>query len=302
MSGIPESARYHGRFAPSPSGLLHLGSVVTAVASFLDARASGGRWSLRIEDLDRQRERPGAGDAILRELERLGLGWDGPVLRQHTRLAAYREAVASLGRTGAVFACACSRRDSGGGPYPGTCRTRELPWQDGFALRLSVPDRVLQVSDRLQGTYRQHLALDCGDFVLWRADGEPAYHLAVVVDDAWQGITDIVRGADLLDSTPRQVHLQHCLGLPQPRYAHVPLVLDADGRKLSKQTLATAVSTTSASQVLSGALDFLGLSVPATLRAAPPAEILGWAKMTWSLATVSTSSRRFSLSADTAPG
>lgn len=276
--------------------------MVTAVASFLDARARGGLWSLRIEDIDRQRERPGAAAAILRGLERLGLVWDGPVIYQHARLPAYREALSELGRAGVVYACACSRRDSGSGPYPGTCRARGLPWRAGHALRLRVPDEDIGVPDRLQGACRQNLARDCGDFVLWRADDEPAYHLAVVVDDAWQGITDVVRGADLLDSTPRQVFLQRCLGLPQPAYAHLPLALDADGRKLSKQTADTAVTTTAANRLLGVALAFLGFTVPATLRAAAPAEILDWAVANWSMAAVSTSSRRLSLAPEAAQG
>lgn len=286
---------YHGRFAPSPSGPLHLGSVVTAVASFLEARRQRGRWSVRIEDIDRQRERPGAADAILRELERLGLHWDGPVLYQHTRLAAYREALATLRSAGLVYACSCSRRDIGGGPYPGTCRTRDLPWTQGRALRLRVPQATVEFLDGLQGAYRQDLARECGDFVLWRADGDPAYHLAVVVDDAWQRVTDIVRGADLLDSTPRQLHLQRLLGCSIPRYCHLPLVLDSEGRKLSKQTRDTAVSQAPAATVLCAALAFLGQDPPAGLREAPPAELLAWALAGWDLSRVTTASRRFSL-------
>lgn len=286
---------YHGRFAPSPSGPLHLGSVVTALASFLEARRRGGRWSVRIEDIDRQRERPGAADAILRELERLGLHWDGPVLYQHTRLAAYREALASLQRAGLVYACGCSRREIGGGPYPGTCRTRALPWAAGRALRLRVPQATVAFQDRLQGDYRQDLARECGDFVLWRADGDPAYHLAVVVDDAWQRVTDIVRGADLLDSTPRQLHLQGLLGYPSPRYCHLPVVLDAAGRKLSKQTRDTAVSEAPASTVLTTALAFLGQVPPVDLHEASPAVLLSWALEGWDLSRVATASRRFSL-------
>ncbi len=295
MNGQAVACGYHGRFAPSPSGPLHLGSVVTALASFLEARRRGGCWSVRIEDIDRRRERPGAADAILRELERLGLHWDGPVLYQHTRLAAYREALATLHCVGLVYACTCSRRDMGGGPYRGTCRARGLDWLPGRAIRLRVPDTTVEFQDRLQGVYRQELARECGDFVLWRADGDPAYHLAVVIDDAWQRVTDIVRGADLLDSTPRQIHLQRLLGYPTPAYCHLPVVLDSAGRKLSKQTRDTAVSTAPASAVLAAALDFLGHQAPAELLRAAPAALLAWAIGAWDLSRVATAPRRFSL-------
>jgi len=286
---------YHGRFAPSPSGPLHLGSVVTALASHLEARRRGGRWSVRIEDIDSQRERPGAADAILRELERLGLHWDGPALYQHTRLAAYREVLATLRDAGLVYACSCSRRDIGGGPYRGTCRSRGLAWTTGRALRLRVPATTVTFHDQLQGPYRQALAEECGDFVLWRADGDPAYHLAVVVDDAWQQVTDIVRGADLLDSTPRQIHLQRLLDLPSPRYCHLPVVLDDTGRKLSKQTRDTAVSAAPAAAVLSAALEFLGHSPPAGIRRESPAVLLAWALEAWESSRIAAVSRRFSL-------
>jgi len=272
------------------------------VASWLEARRHGGRWSVRIEDIDTQRARAGAADAILRELERLGLHWDGPVLYQHTRLDAYRAALAALARTDAVYACSCSRRDAGAGPYPGTCRARGLAWQPGRALRLHVPATVLEVPDRLQGKYRQDLGRECGDFVLWRADGDPAYHLAVVVDDAWQAITDIVRGADLLDSTPRQVFLQTCLGLPTPTYCHLPLVLDDDGRKLSKQTADTALAAAPAGAVLATALEFLGHPVPPSLRGAQPPVLLAWALEHWSLLRVAAASRRVCLAGPGAPG
>jgi len=295
MNGQSVTSGYHGRFAPSPSGPLHFGSVVTALASFLEARRRGGCWSVRIEDIDRQRVRPCAADAILRELERLGLHWDGPVLYQHTRHAAYREALASLRSVGLVYACTCSRRDTAGGPYRGTCRARRLDWLAGRAIRLRVPETGVVFTDRLQGVYRQELARECGDFVLWRADGDPAYHLAVVVDDGWQRVSDIVRGADLLDSTPRQIHLQRLLGYPIPTYCHLPVVLDSAGRKLSKQTRDTAVSTAPASMVLAAALDFLGHQAPAELLGAAPAALLAWAIGEWDLSRVATASRTFGL-------
>ena len=293
MGGSP--AGRHGRFAPSPSGPLHFGSVVTALASLLDARASGGRWSVRIENIDRQRERPGAAAAILCELDRLGLHWDEPVIYQSSRLEAYRAALTELQAAGLIYACCCSRRETGGGIYPGTCRTRRLAWRAGRALRLRVPDAEVEFNDRLQGRYRQALARECGDFVLWRADGDPAYHLAVIVDDAWQAVSDVVRGTDLLDSTPRQIHLQRSLGLPTPSYAHLPLALDSDGRKLSKQTATTRVTGTAASAVLVAALDFLGHTPPLSLGGATPAALLAWAQTHWRLGAVPLNSRRANL-------
>lgn len=298
MTARPPPVACSGRFAPSPSGPLHLGSVITALASHLEARARRGRWLVRIEDIDRQRERPGASDAILRELERLGLAWDGPVLFQHTRLAAYRAAVEQLRAAGLVYACGCSRREVGGGIYPGTCRERGLEWRNGRALRLRVPSATVEFRDRLQGFYRQRLDRECGDFVLWRADGDPAYHLAVVVDDAWQGVTEVVRGADLLDSTPGQIHLQRLLGFPCPDYCHLPVALDAAGRKLSKQSADTAVSTAAPSAVLARALAFLGHAPPTSLRDAPAPEMLAWAHAAWDLARVPAASRRVSLATD----
>ncbi len=240
---IPERRMpaYIGRFAPSPSGPLHLGSLVTALASFLDARSQGGRWLVRMEDLDRARTVPGAADAILRTLEAFGLHWDGAVLYQHQRMAHYREALEQLRRQDQVFPCACTRkhleqaRMGPEGPlYPGTCR-RGLPQgKTARTVRFRVPDRILHFQDRFQGTFVQSLSQEVGDFVIWRADGVPAYQLAVVVDDGWQGVTQVIRGADLLVSTPRQQWLQRCLDLPSPTYGHVPLVRDASGRKLSK--------------------------------------------------------------------
>jgi glutamyl-Q tRNA(Asp) synthetase len=253
---------YTGRFAPSPTGPLHMGSLVAAAASWLDARAAGGRWYVRIEDLDRPRCVPGAADAILRTLEQLGLHWDGEVVHQSRRLDAYRAALERL--SGQTYWCSCSRREiadsslglaADGAPiYPGTCRggASGMP----RALRLRVPHGEIRFVDRVQGEQRQELAGDVGDFVLLRADGLFGYQLAVVVDDAEQGITDVVRGADLLDSTARQIHLQRLLGVATPRYLHVPVVLTAAGEKASKQTGAAAVAPTFAS--LRSALGLLG--------------------------------------------
>lgn len=214
-----------GRFAPSPTGPLHFGSLVTAVASYDDARSKGGKWLVRIEDLDTPRNVPGADAAILRTLERFGLEWNGPVLYQSTRLEAYREALDLLRRAGHAYPCSCSRTTTA----PCTC-TSGPRWRVRFAN---------------------------DDFTILRADGIFAYQLAVVVDDAWQGITDVVRGADLVDSTPRQIHLQKLLGLPSPTYRHVPVVVNERGEKLSKQTLAPPLDWAGAPELLERARRFL---------------------------------------------
>ena len=241
---------------------------------------------VRIENIDPGREIPGAADGILSELERLGLHWDGPVLRQGMRREAYRAAMEDLRRRGLLYRCRCSRRLVGGGPYPGTCRELDLPATTPGTWRVRVPESLVAVEDLVQGTYQQQLAVECGDFVVWRADDWPTYHLAVVVDDGWQAITEVVRGADLLESTPRQCWLQSCLGLPRPAYAHLPLALDASGAKLSKDVASTPVRATPAGIVLCEALRFLGVGCPTGLANAAPAEILTWALAHWSLAKV----------------
>lgn len=268
-----------GRFAPTPSGPLHFGSVVAAVGSFLHARAAGGRWLLRIDDLDGPRAVAGAADAILRTLSALALTWDGPVVYQSRRGSAYREALAALAQRVPVFACRCTRSQLGPGPYPGTCRG--FPAQAGFALRVEVDQRHITIADGLQGRYCECLAESCGDFVVLRADGIPAYHLAVVVDDAWSGVDTVVRGADLLASTPRQVYLQQALGLPTPAYLHLPVVVDRAGDKLSKQTHAHAVRPEHAADALFHALRFLGLAPPADACGEAPAALLDWALPQW---------------------
>jgi len=253
---------YTGRFAPSPTGPLHFGSLVAALASWLDARAARGRWLVRIEDLDTPRLQPDAADGILHSLERLGLGWDGEVLYQSARAPLYREAAEKLRES--VYWCGCTRREitdsslglaaDGAQIYPGICRNGLPAGKMPRALRVRSSSETIFFPDRVQGLTAQNLERDVGDFVLVRADGQFAYQLAVVVDDAAQGITDVVRGADLLDSTARQIHLQRLLGLPTPRYLHVPVALDAAGEKLSKQAGANAVSAAD----LRKALGFLG--------------------------------------------
>jgi glutamyl-Q tRNA(Asp) synthetase len=259
-----------GRFAPSPSGPLHFGSLVAALASWLDARAAGGSWLVRIEDLDRPRVQPGAADDILRTLERLGLYWDGEAVFQSRRTALYEEALSRLRET---YLCGCSRREiadsavslaaDGAQVYPGTCRDGLPAGKAARALRVRVAGTVSFV-DRVQGMLSQDLEREVGDFVLRRADGQFAYQLAVVVDDAAQGITDVVRGADLLESTPRQIYLQHRLGFPTPRYLHVPVAVDAGGDKLSKHAGARPIDRSD----LQRALRFLGQPASETLEAA----------------------------------
>jgi glutamyl-Q tRNA(Asp) synthetase len=249
---VTAGARYRGRFAPSPTGPLHAGSLAAALASWLDARAHGGQWLVRIEDIDPPRTVAGASQDILRTLAAFGLESDMPVVWQSQRGEAYASAMTRLASAGRVYSCTCSRRDVEqvalqrrrvAGIYPGTCR--HGPARPGpRAIRLRVPDPpadVVDFIDRAAGSQRQALAEDVGDFVLRRADGPWSYQLAVVVDDADAGITDIVRGADLLDNTARQIWLQRCLGLPSPRTLHVPLVCNAAGEKLSKQTGARAL-------------------------------------------------------------
>jgi glutamyl-Q tRNA(Asp) synthetase len=286
---------YRGRFAPSPTGPLHFGSLVAAVGSYLEARTRGGEWLVRMEDLDRPREVAGAADDILRVLEALGFEWDEPVLYQSRRDFAYGEALSRLKRAGAVFACACTRREiedsvsafrgpkseSGELVYPGTCREGLPPGREARAIRVRADDAVIAFDDALQGRVEQNLARDCGDFVVRRADGLYAYQLAVAVDDAEQAITDVVRGADLLDSTPRQIHLQHLLGLPTPNYMHLPVAVSADGRKLSKQTLAAAIDPAKGAAALADALAFLGNAPPPKLRNARAADVWSWALEHW---------------------
>jgi glutamyl-Q tRNA(Asp) synthetase len=287
------SSPYIGRFAPSPTGPLHFGSLVAAVASWLDARAAGGRWLVRMEDLDRPRCEPGAADTILRQLDAYGLHWDGAVLVQSQRDSVYATALNELKDGGAVYPCACtrsqlaqvSRNHEGEIVYPGTCRNGLPPGAAARSWRVRVPDVNTHFHDRIHGDLQQNLAHDVGDFIVRRADGLFAYQLAVVVDDAFQGITHVVRGADLLWNTPRQIYLQSLLGLPTPVYAHVPLITNAAGQKLSKQTLAPALPESGRGEVLMQALAALGHLPPGEL-AAGPAELLAWASAHWQIENV----------------
>jgi glutamyl-Q tRNA(Asp) synthetase len=256
---MPPSS-YRGRFAPSPTGLLHGGSLLAAFGSWLLAHHAQGRWLVRVEDLDPPREVDGAARAQLEMLEILGLHSDAPILWQHARDAAYGAALKQLLEAGLAFECHCSRSDLAAiGGIHHRCVAR--PKRADFAVRLRVGgDSIVTFHDGLQGAQRQDVHADIGDFVLRRADGCWAYQLAVVVDDADQGITDIVRGADLLDSTPRQILLQRALGLPTPRYLHLPVLLDAHGQKLSKSDAAVPLEATHALPQLVATWAMLGQS------------------------------------------
>ncbi len=260
-----------GRFAPSPTGPLHAGSLVAAMASRLDVLARGGRWLVRIEDVDRPRTVPGAAEDILDTLAAFGFRWDGDVVRQSERDAWYRTAFERLVADGWAYPCGCSRREveeaglaprNGEGPiYPGTCRAGLPAGRTARAWRVRVPDRLITFDDRAAGPVSQNLARDVGDFVIRRADGLWAYQLAVVVDDGVQGVTDVVRGADLIDSTPRQRWLQSLLGYQPPRTLHVPLVVDAQGAKLSKQDRARPLDRSDPLPALREAAKHLELEV-----------------------------------------
>ena len=279
-----------GRFAPTPSGPLHFGSLVAALASYCQARAQGRRWLLRIEDVDTPRVVAGAETLILQALEAFGFEWDGAVLRQSERFDVYREHLHRLLEQGDCFACECSRRSlreqgvaSGvlGQIYPGNCRAKNLS-RDGHSIRINTAGAgVIGFTDRVYGAFALDLEREVGDFVLRRRDGIYAYHLAVVVDDALQGIDEVVRGADLLENTCLHLYLQQRLGFVTPEYLHLPLVNNADGVKLSKQTGATPLDHRQPSRLLLAALRHLGQQPPPELEHSPPQTLLKWACAHW---------------------
>ena len=280
---------YRGRFAPSPTGPLHFGSLVAAVASYAEARSRGGAWLVRIEDLDPPRVVAGAADDILHVLEAYGLQWDGTVVYQSRRFDAYHAALHRLRELGVIYPCACSRREiadsalagTEGPVYPGTCRGGLISDRCARALRVNTHGVRIAFEDAALGRIEQDLERAGGDFVIYRCDRVFAYQLAVVIDDAEQGVTDVVRGADLLDSTPRQIYLQRLLSLPTPRYMHVPVAVDANGEKLSKQTSAVAVDTENPSPALFTTLHFLGQAPPAELATADIETLWQWALGHW---------------------
>jgi glutamyl-Q tRNA(Asp) synthetase len=297
---------YIGRFAPSPTGLLHLGSLVAALASFLHARTRQGQWLVRMEDLDPPREQAGAASAILQSLEDHGLTWDGTVVYQSQRLPAYRDTLAQLTAAGLIYACDCTRQDlqAMGGIYNGRCRTREVSTHKPHALRLRLYDNpiihtdVIRFIDLLQGEQTQDLRREAGDPIVKRKDGLFAYQLAVVVDDIAQGISHIIRGMDLLAVSARQMALFQILGATAPAFGHVPLVLNSSGQKLSKQNLAPALNSAHAVNNLWQALSFLGQNPPSDLLRGTPHTMLDWAQAHWDEQDLGSSVKNLSAQTD----
>jgi len=275
-----------GRFAPSPTGPLHLGSLLAAVASYLQARSHRGRWLLRIEDIDPPREVDGADALIVEQLLALGFEWDGPLLRQSQSRGQHEASVNELVAAGHAYPCSCSRKDIADAPqgdlgtiYPGTCRNGYDG--DDYAIRLRTTDAAVSFVDGLQGRGSQRLESESGDFIIKRRDGLIAYNLAVVVDDQLQGITEVVRGIDLLDSTPRHIYLQTLLGFATPAYLHIPVAVNADGQKLSKSTGAAAVDVARPGAQLAQALRVLYQSPPPDLERESVSAIWDWAIAHW---------------------
>lgn len=281
MSG---QTTYIGRFAPSPTGPLHFGSLVAALASYLDARHNRGRWLVRIEDLDPPRETRSAAQYIIHQLQSFGLHWDDDILYQSSRLPEYEAAIESLVKAGFAYPCTCSRANI---PpvYTGHCRLNDFattrpPW----SVRMVTDNSIISVIDRVEGELRWRLDRDVGDFIIKRRDGLIAYQLAVVIDDAYQGITEVVRGNDLVDSTPRQVYLARCLGLAAPGWCHIPVIVDERGKKLSKQNHAPAIDPSEPLPILRRALSALGQ--PAATGARTPGELLALAATSWDVAAI----------------
>lgn len=280
---------YRGRFAPSPTGPLHMGSLVAAVGSYLDAKSNQGEWLVRIDDLDPPRVVPGATSNILMTLDSLGMEWDGEVIYQSQRNDIYREAMSLLNKMGLIYPCTCTRREIAdssiigisGLVYPGTCRNNQSIQDKDCAWRLKTRNDPIVFQDMLRGSICQELHREVGDFVLQRADGVYAYQLAVVIDDAEQNITHVIRGSDLLDSTPRQIYLQHLLGYPVPGYMHLPVVTDHSGKKLSKQTQAAPIDLSSAIAQLVIVLRILGQEPPEELSESDIPSFWQWAIENW---------------------
>lgn len=273
---------YRGRFAPSPSGDLHFGSLVAAVGSYLEAKTRGGEWLVRIEDLDLPRTVPGAADSILTTLEQHQIRWDNSVVYQSTRNQYYQEGLAMLTESGLLFGCECSRNQLKGITlYPGYCRNKKLPLKN-HAVRIRSGEEIIAIDDKWQGKQTWRMGKDVGDFIVRRTDGIHAYQLAVVIDDYLQGITHVVRGSDLLESTPRQIHLQQHLGYTTPEYAHLPIAVDSGGFKLSKQHHTKPVNQDSPVDNILSALEFLGQNPPNELLAYPLNSVWEWAMENWS--------------------
>jgi glutamyl-Q tRNA(Asp) synthetase len=286
---VPANQPYIGRFAPSPTGPLHFGSIYTALASFLQARSQQGKWLLRIDDLDTPRNSEGAADTILRTLESFGLHWDGSVYYQSDKLDDYNDILKELENHNLTYPCTCSRKElsyvhakqSLPDIYPGICRNKQASAGSPHALRIKTDNCILSFQDDLQGLISYNLAEQHGDFILKRKDRIIAYQLAVVIDDHIQNITHVVRGSDLLDSTPKQIFLQQKLGLRTPGYMHVPIIVDGQGYKLSKQTFAQPVDLKSPDDTIFELLTLLKQNPPAKLQHAPSTELLSWAQNHW---------------------
>jgi len=283
---------YVGRFAPSPTGPLHFGSLVAAVASYLEAKTQHGKWIVRIEDLDTPRIQVGAANDIINTLAAFGFEWDGDIMYQSQRNEAYMNAFNILKDKQLIYPCTCTRKEIAdsasnvgieGAVYTGTCLKQAIKPNAPRAWRIKTEDKLIQFNDAIQGNVSQNLKFDTGDFVLKRADGLFAYQLAVVVDDAEQGITHVVRGADLLNSTPRQIYLQNLLTINTPNYAHVPVACNSEGEKLSKQTLAQPLNVRNANAELFEALHFLGQHPPAEIKNATLNEMWRWSMENWVL-------------------
>jgi len=289
MTTSKQDEKYIGRFAPSPTGPVHFGTLLAAVGSYLQAKVNNGQWLLRMEDVDTTRKVPGADSEILKTLETFGFEWDGNVIYQTEQTDCYQQALEILQANALIFPCLCSRKqlaESGSEIYPGSCRRRTFPEAQQHAIRLFAEDREIGFTDCLQGEQQQNIKTQCGDFVIKRRDGLFAYQLAVVVDDALQGITEVVRGADLLDSTPRQIYLQQLLGYATPTYCHLPLAVDESGNKVSKSAGATKIELQHKERHLVQALAFLGQQPPPELARTSINEIWSWAIKHWQLAAV----------------
>ena len=272
-----------GRFAPSPTGPLHFGSVVAAVASYMQAKSQHGKWLVRMDDIDTPRNQAGADISILKSLEILGLSWDDKILFQSHRQEAYQEALDLLSDKNLLYRCTCTRKQLQGKAYPGTCRDKGHNPDQQHALRVLSNQEAINLNDEIQGQFQQNLETEVGDFIVHRADGLVAYHIATVVDDAWQNITEIVRGADLLDSTPRQIYLQKTLDYHMPIYSHLPVAVNKQGYKLSKQYHAKPIDDEDPVTTLILALDFLGQQPDKLLAQENVEEIIQWGIKHWSL-------------------
>jgi glutamyl-Q tRNA(Asp) synthetase len=278
--------KYIGRFAPSPTGPVHFGTLIAAVGSYLQAKKNDGQWLIRMEDVDTTRTVDGADRDILHTLEAFGFEWQGEVLYQSQQTAYYQQALDQLIEQSLVFPCVCSRKliaSSGSEIYPGTCRQRKLPEQNEHALRLMARDITIEFDDAIMGKQSQDISRQCGDFVIRRRDGLFAYQLAVVVDDHLQNISEVVRGADLLDSTARQIYLQQLLAYTTPAYCHLPLAVDASGNKISKSEGAAKVEIKHRQRLLCDVLDFLGQKPPPVLADSHIRDIWKWAISHWDI-------------------